>query len=145
MTTTTQQRWGVARVFSKRAHRISQELADLSVGTFQPTYVRRWYVDGKLSAKERPLLPGYMLVHVGEDWGELRDVEGVYGVLANAGRASRVTEQEMARLTLGHASGAWNEIQAVPAERKRYSRRRRRPKPGKRARTLTRAMEIAGK
>jgi transcription antitermination factor NusG len=126
------QHWAVARVFSKRAHRISQELADLSVGTFQPTYVRRWFVDGKPSAKERPLLPGYMLVHVGEGWGDLRDVEGVYGVLANAGVASRVTDEEMARLVLAHATGVHNDMQAGPEVRR--PRRRRRPRPGKRFR-----------
>jgi transcription antitermination factor NusG len=126
-----EQHWAVARVFSKRAHRISQELAGLSVGTFQPTYVRRWFVDGRPSAKERPLMPGYMLVHT-DDWGAIRDVEGVYGVLTNAGRASRVTDEEMTRLVLAHATGAHNDVQAGPEVRR--PRRRRRPRPGRRFR-----------
>src|SRR5580698_6115657 len=99
------QHWTVARVFSKRAPRIARELAECGVGTFCPTFVKRWYADGKLCLKERPLMPGYLFVHVGEDWGALRDVEGVYGVLANAGRASRVTDEEMSRLLHGRASG----------------------------------------
>lgn len=124
--------WCVARVFSKRAHRISRELSDYGVGTFQPTFVRRWFVDGKPSVKERPLLPGYMLVHVGEGWSGLRDVEGVYGVLANAGVVSRVTDEEMARLTLAHATRAHDDMQAGPEVRR--PRRRRRPRAGRRFR-----------
>lgn len=132
--------WAVARVFSKRAHRISRELEESGIGTFQPTYVRKWYSDGKLSTNERPLLPGYMLVQVGENWGAVGAVDGVYGLLTNAGRVCAVRGDEMARLMIAHATGQHDEIER-PAEVERVRRRRRRPRPGRRARMRFRQVQ----
>lgn len=55
-------------------------------------------------------------------------------VLINAGQPSRITEVEMIRLTLAHARGDYNVFGAPPAKAhgmRRYSKRRRRPRPGR--------------
>jgi hypothetical protein len=126
--------WAVAEVFTQRLHRVVQGVN----GAFVPTYAKVWNSAGKKSSRELPLLYGYVLFPTdGEDWAGVKDVDGVYRVLAANGRAQRVTNGEIVRLTLDHAMGAHNRIEAPPEERKRYSRRRRRPRPGKRVRAAS--------
>lgn len=116
-------RWGACQIFSKRAHLIRQELEQNGRGTFQPTFRRRWFVDGKMSAKESPLMPGYVFVQLtGEPVG---DIEGVIRMLPMP-----IRDDEMHRLVLGHATGAWNALEAGPV----VVRKRRRSRPSKRAR-----------
>lgn len=136
-----QPHWAVCQVLSRRGHLVREEIEKIGHGAFIPTFVKRWYVGGKEFAQELPLFPGYLFFFTEPDkWGgiEKRDesgIEGVFRVLANAGAASRVTDAEMQRLFVDHATGAHNKIQGAPVEsgeRRRYSRRRRRPRPGKR-------------
>lgn len=85
-------------------------------------------------------MPGYLLFMTEPDlWGEVKNVEGVYDVLSNNGRASRVTDDEMRRLVLGHILGEANEVDLAGLERQQYRskskrERARRQRPSKRAR-----------
>ena len=130
-------RWGVVQIMSKRARWIQRDIAAHERDTFQPTFKRRWFVDGKESEKQCALMPGYMFFELNQDgWGPVAEVEGVLRVL---GGAMPVGEQEFNRLWLGSKMGEWNDIEAsisVPSERRR---RRRRPRPSKRARAQMRA------
>ena len=128
------QQWSVAQVFSNRSHRIRRDVEALGYGTFQPTYAKVWLSDGKRSAKERPLLPGYVLFQTEPDgWGAVGSTEGVIRVLAADGLAHRVGDREMHQLMLDHATGRWNEIEGLSGEKPRGGRRVRRPRPSRRA------------
>ncbi|RZN19477.1 transcription termination/antitermination NusG family protein [Bradyrhizobium sp. Leo121] len=135
---TDQSHWAVCRTFSSRVHWVRPEIEKTNHGTFLPTYARVWASDGKLSCRERALMPGYLFFMTDPDgWGDVANVEGVHAVLANNGRASRVTDEEMRRLVLGHILRDYDEInldglERAPREQKR--RRRTRTKPSKRAR-----------
>jgi transcription antitermination factor NusG len=132
--------WAVCRAFSNRVHWLRPEIEKTNHGTFMPTYVRVWSSDGKLSIRERALMPGYLLFMTKPNlWGEVKNVEGVYEVLANNGKASRVTDTEMQRLVMGHILGNANEVDLAGLERQqcrsRSKRERaRRQRPSKRAR-----------
>lgn len=134
--------WAVCRTFSNRVHRVMPEIEKTNHGTFLPTYARVWSSGGKLSVRERVLFPGYLFFRTGaHDWASVRDVEGVHQVLAQGERASRVTDEEMHRMVLGHATRAYDErdlsgLDVEPRERKK--RRRRRARPGKRLRAVGR-------
>lgn len=136
---TTEPHWAVCQIFSNRANRIRTEVERTNHGTFVPTYARIWHTDGKRSSRERELFPGYLFfLTEGDDWGPVGEVDGVCRVIANAGKISTVPEKEIIRLVVGHATGEWNEIEHQPKSDKRYSRRRRRPRPGKRLRSSLR-------
>ena len=130
--------WAVCQTFSNRVHRVRPEIEKANRGTFLPTYARLWSKGGLPWSKERQLMPGYLFFLTEPDgWGAVRNTEGVYAVLTNEGRASKVRDTEMCRLVLDHAMGVHNRIEAGglgdPAK-KRYGRRRRRPRAGKRMR-----------
>lgn len=121
--------WTVCQVLSTRAHLIRADIERAGKGVFCPTYASVRYVDGKRSATERQLLPGYLFVCTDGP----QDFYDGYGVkIARA--IGRVGEDEFNRLSVGHATGLWNEVASgEPAERRPYSVRRPRPRPGKRA------------
>jgi len=132
--------WAVCRAFSNRVHWLRPEIEKTNHGTFMPTYVRVWSSDGKLSIREKALMPGYLLFKTKPRlWGEVKNVEGVYDVLSNNGKASRVTDEEMRRLVLGHILGEANEVDLEGLERqfarqKSKRDRARRPRASRRAR-----------
>jgi transcription antitermination factor NusG len=135
------QHWAVCQAISSRVHRVRPEVEKTNHGTFLPTFARVWASDGKLSQRERALFPGYLFFRTGRDsWGAVRQVDGVYRVLSNCGKASRVTDAEMVRLVVGHATGEFNEIDLSGLERPKARRRKRtRSRPSKRARQVARA------
>lgn len=135
---TEESHWAVCRTFSSRVHWVRPEIEKTNHGTFLPTYARVWSSDGKLSCRERVLMPGYLFFLTTPDtWGEVANTEGVYGVLANNGKASRVSDKEMYRLVMGHVGGWHNEVDIAGLDRQatRAARRKRtRTRPSKRAR-----------
>ena len=132
--------WAVCQVFSKRAQRIRFEAEEANVGTFLPTYARIHYRDGKRSSSERQLLPGYLFVRLTpDDRARVAELEGVYGLLSGGELAAARLEREMAHLVVGHATGAFNQIEVAP-DVERVRRRRRRPRPGRRARARRAAL-----
>lgn len=124
--------WSAVQVHSKKVHLIQRDIQQTNRGTLVPTYAMVRYVDGKRSSRERQTFPGYMFVELDGEGPSLRDIDGVYGVLG------AVRPDEMHRVSLDHATGAWNEIDAAPAKERRRHRRRR-PRPGRRFRMLARA------
>jgi transcription antitermination factor NusG len=132
--------WAVCRAFSNRVHWLRPEIEKTNHGTFMPTYVRVWSSDGKLSIRERALMPGYLFFWTDEkSWGEVANVEGVHAVIANNGKASRVSADEMYRMVVGHILGDANEVDLAGLERQQYRskskrERARRQRPSKRAR-----------
>jgi transcription antitermination factor NusG len=105
-----------------------------------PTFVRVWSSDGKLSIREKALMPGYLFFWTKPSlWGEVANVEGVYGVLSNNGKPSKVTEKEMYRMVVGHILGEADEVDLAGLERAqaRHNAKRdraRRSRPSRRAR-----------
>lgn len=132
--------WAVCRTFSNRVHRVMPEIEKTNRQTFVPTYVRTWVSGGRISSRERVLLPGYALFRTGDDdWGAVANIDGVDEVLSNVGRACRVTDEEFVRLFIGNASRAFDEIdREVIDHEPRKRRRRRRARPGKRLRMAAR-------
>ncbi|MES2030861.1 MAG: transcription termination/antitermination NusG family protein [Pseudomonadota bacterium] len=130
--------WAVCQTFSNRVHRVRPEIEKAERGTFLPTYGKVWTKGGLPWSSERQLMPGYIFFRTEPDaWGEVKNIEGVYSVLTNGGSAGRVLDSEMRRLVLDDAMGVHNRFEGVFSDsggKKRYSKRRRRPRPGKRAR-----------
>lgn len=127
--------WSVCQVFSKRTGRIQDEVQDRGIGTMLPTYARRWFVDGKKSEKECPLFPGYLLFESTKNWGQVSSIEGVIRVL---GYAQPIRDDEAWRLTIGHAAGEHNALEAPPSAAGEPSDRRRRRKPRRSKRAKSR-------
>lgn len=129
--------WAVCRAYSNRVCWLRPEIEKTNHGTFLPTYVRVWASDGKLSMREKALMPGYLFFLTNEDdWGAVKNVEGVFDVLSNNGKASRVSDDEMHRMVMGHILGDANDINLDGLERVYNPRRRRsrRPRASRRAR-----------
>lgn len=129
--------WAVCRTYSNRVHRVGPEIEKTGHGTFLPTYARVFVRDGKISVKERVLMPGYLFFMTGDDWTDVKNIDGVFDVLANNGRAGRVTDAEMRRMVIDHMTGLHNErnldgLDRQPGETKRQ--RARRPRASRRAR-----------
>ena len=124
--------WAACQVFSSEGHKVRAEIEKSDRGAFLPTFVRVKYIGGKKYVQELPLLSGYLFFMTEPSkWGDVPEIEGVLRVLASGNIASRVTDEEMYRLTLDHALGMHNQIQSGYQPHKRNSRRRRRPRPGK--------------
>ncbi len=146
---TTQGHWAVAQTVSKMEHIVRREIEKTNHGAFLPTYARHWKVDGRPYLKEYPLLGGYIFfLTAADDWAGIPDIHGVYRVLSNPnGSTMRISDKEMERLVLGHAAGDHNRTGEIrytkyyrpEIDRPKQCKRRRRPRPGKRIRNLTRA------
>src|ERR1700760_1027482 len=96
--------WAVCQVHGRRAKQIR---AEAGRSTFQPTYARSWFTDGKPSSRERELYPGYLFFEAGgRDWAAGEGVGGVVRVLScpvpgsDARVASKVPPVEFARIML---------------------------------------------
>jgi transcription antitermination factor NusG len=127
--------WAVCRTFSNRVHRVMPEIEKTNHGTFLPTYARVWSSGGKLSARERVLFPGYLFFQTKADgWAEVSEIDGVDGVLAHGERASRVTDAEMVRMVISHATREHDERDTTGLERATRRKRYRRPRQSRRAR-----------
>lgn len=134
--------WAVCQTFSNRVHRVRPEIEKANRGTFVSTYARLWIKSGLAWSKERQLMPGYVFFRTKpKKWGAVRNIEGVYSVLTNNELACKVMDDEMRRLVVEHATGVHNEIAQAGVEgaKRRYSKRRRRPRAGKRMRGEARA------
>jgi hypothetical protein len=98
-------------------------------------------MDGKPCSREYPLLPGYGFFHTAPfGWGDVAMIDGVCRVLSDgAGNAKRVSDGDMARLVLEHATGLHNRIEVQRAADGQFSRKKRyrRPRRSKRARMHT--------
>jgi transcription antitermination factor NusG len=131
--------WAVCRTFSNRVPWVRAEIEKIDHGTFFPTYARIWNSGGKMSSRERSLMPGYLFFMTTEKgWGDVANIEGVYRVLSHDGKASKVSDAEMWQLVVDHATGANNDIDLswIPRLKSLDRRRRsRKPRPGKRARS----------
>lgn len=129
-----QQYWAACQTMPGREHLIRADIEEGGRGAFLPTLARTWVRDGKLCATETPAVAGYVFFRTTpDDWGRVSNIEGVQRVLVNDGIAMRVSNDDMVRMVLGHATGAHNCIGAVVSTaRKRGSSRK--PRPGKRIR-----------
>jgi transcription antitermination factor NusG len=129
----TTSHWAVCRILSNKVHRVRPDIEKTNHGTFMPTYAKVWAVDGKLCIRERAFMPGYLFFMTEpESWGAVANVDGVFGVLTNDGKVSRVPDKEMCKLVLGHATRQFDQVDLSglpPHKSKRH--RRRRPRPGK--------------
>ena|SRR5579872_5765991 len=129
--------WAACQILSHRGHLVRSDIEKADHGTLLPTFVRVWVKNGARYEKQFPLFPGYLLFQTEPDkWGEVTGVHGVLKVLANCGNASRITEQEISRILVDDFTGIHNRTDAPKETRGRYSRRRRRPRPGKRGRAM---------
>lgn len=137
-----EQYWAACRATPGREHVVRSEIEKINRGAFLPTFARTWVSDGKVSARETALIPGYVFFRTdAEGWGVVKSIEGVQGVLTyDSGDekriAKRVTDDEMTRLVLDHATGDCDLIEAqIRIEPLRNSHNSsRRPRPSKRIR-----------
>lgn len=143
--------WAACQTMPGREHLIRADIEESGRGAFLPTIARTWVRDGKLCATEAPAVAGYVFFRVtrsiepapggcrwSEDWGGVSNIDGVQQVLVNDGLAMRVSPDDMARMVLGHATGAHNRIDAYPAsDRRARNKKSRKPRPGKRLRNNT--------
>lgn len=131
----SEERWVVARIFSKRTNRIRTEAEEMGCGSAMPVYKRVRYVAGQKSDVQRPLLPGYLFIRITpNDRARITELDGVYNLLAAGVRGSERLAEEKALMEMRAIEGAFNDVQSAPVERpaERVRRRRRRPRPGKR-------------
>jgi transcription antitermination factor NusG len=132
--------WTVAYTSPGAERKARDGIQALDRGTFVPTFAKVWYREGRKNSFERPLLSRYVLFalnHADDPiWGEINHVDGVQRVLAHNGVPANASEIEIGRLMLGHATGAYNQIQYRDAggRFRKQKRRRPRPRPGKRVR-----------
>jgi transcriptional antiterminator NusG len=133
-----EQYWAACQAMPGREHLVRAAIEEADRGAFVPTLARTWIRDGKLSATEAAAVPGYVFFRAtDDDWGSVNSIDGVK-VLVNNGAAMRVGHMDMARMVLGHATGAHNRIEAYPAsERRSRTKNSRKPRPGKRLRNNT--------
>lgn len=140
--------WAVAQTVTTMEHLVRRDLEKTNHGAFLPTCARRWKVDDREYAKERPLIVGYVFFKTtGDDYAGVPDIHGVYRVLTGAcGIASRVPSSDIARLMLKHIAG--DDDENLPARFTKYyqpfrapraSRKSRKPRASKRARGTTHA------
>jgi transcriptional antiterminator NusG len=137
------QYWAACQTMPGREHVVRSEIEKIDRGAFLPTFARTWVSEGKVSARETALIPGYVFFRTdAEGWGVVAGIEGVQGVLTYDSSdekriAKPVAHGDMARLVLGHATGAHNSIGAwlVPQRKERGSSRK--PRPSKRIRVRT--------
>lgn len=130
-----EQYWAACQTVTGREHIVRAEIEKMDRGAFLPTYVRSWVTDGKLSVGERAAVPGYVFFRAHpDDWSAVQDIDDVINVLSNGDQAMRVSPDDMARLVIGHASGAHNRFEARLSAPKRDRRNSRKPRPSKRAR-----------
>lgn len=138
--------WAVAQTVSNMEHIVRREIEKTHREAFLPTYARHWKIDDRAYAKEYPLVGGYVFfLTKPDDWAGIPDIHGVYRVLTKPNwEPSRVTDSEMTRLVLSHATGDHSRTDP-PRYTKYYRRptkkaaRYRRPRPGKRIRNCTAA------
>lgn len=138
------QYWSACQVMPGREHVVRAEIEKGERGAFVPTYARAWFADGKVSAGERAAMQGYVFFRTREnDWGSVADIDGVQRVLTmeNGDRprlAKRVSDADMARMVIAHATGQHNRIEAcIYTGKPKERQRRRRPRPGNRIRKAT--------
>ncbi len=135
--------WTAAQTVTNMEHLVRRDIEKANHGAFLPTFARHWKVDGREYAKERPLIGGYVFFMTKQDdWAGIPDIHGVFRVLSNPdGSPKRISQSEMARMVLGHAAGDHNRTdpakftkyyRPLPAQKKSS----RKPRPGKRIRTL---------
>lgn len=138
--------WAVAQTVSKMEHIVRRDIEKGGHGAFLPTLARHWKIDGIEYAKEIPVMGGYVFfMTASRDWAGIPDIHGVYRVLSNPnGSAKSVSEAEMARIVIAHASGQHNRTDAprftkyYRPDRVRISRRKnRKPRPGNRLRKFS--------
>lgn len=130
------QYWAAIHTHPQAEPDVRKGLEDLGFGAFLPNYANYAKVRERLAWRYRALLPGYVLVSLSDDdggaWRDVEAVEGVNRVLTNADKPCRIRPEEMHRIVVAHASGQHNMI--APQSRGsggRYTKRRRRPRPGK--------------
>lgn len=122
-------KWAVAQIYSKRARLIRDEIHARDRGTFTPTFIKRWLVDGDPKSKEADLLPTYVFFEVKDEaWGPIGQIEGVLRVM-NDGKP--VAACDMSRLEWGQLNKVWDDkapLEKVNSEPQRKYRRPRRSK-----------------
>jgi transcription antitermination factor NusG len=128
--------WAVCRAYSSRVHIVRSEIEKTEHGTFLPTYAKVRASDGKLFCRERPLMPGYLFFFLPNPrrWTDVKNVYGVFDVISNNEGASKVTDQEMHRMVMGHITGAHNDVDVRGLERQTRRQSGRKPRASKRAR-----------
>lgn len=134
MTTPTAQYWAVCSTHPQSEPIARREIEDIGIGTFLPSFARYFYKGKEMRERRKPLLPGYVFVclNEGDDaWGAIGALDGVSRVLTNAGKPVRILASEVAELMIAHATGRHNVTDAPRNSSGRYSKRRRRPRPGK--------------
>jgi hypothetical protein len=139
--------WAACQMMPGQEHIVRAKVEEADRGAFVPTFARMWAADGKVSAKECAAMSGYVFFRTnGLDWAQVEAIDGVQVLtmegLDNKGMPARiakpVTDEEMRRMVLGHATGEHDRIEACITQRKARDRnRRRRSRPGRRIRKLT--------
>jgi transcription antitermination factor NusG len=139
--------WAVAQTVTKMEHLVRRDIEKAHHGAFLPTCARRWKVDDREYAKERPLIGGYVFfMTMGDDYAGIPDITGVYRVLSGpTGDALRVPPADIARLMITHA--ARDKDETMPPRFTKYynplrayrslARKGRKPRASKRARSST--------
>lgn len=121
--------WAVAQISGKRAASTQGEVSRSGFGSIVPLMRSKRLIDGQLSDTTRPAMPGYLFI-----WGASANFYAQDGRTIIARMLGHISNDEMQRIRDDNAAGKHDLIGAGEI-RKRYSRRRRRPRPGKKMRT----------
>lgn len=134
--------WAVVQTVSKMEHIVRRDIEKTNHSAFVPTYAKHRKVDGNDYVKEHPLFTGYVFFLTRrDDWAGIPDIHGVYRVLPCGLRP-----EEMKRVLIEHTVGQHNCSDVPrytryyrPPTKKAARYRRRRPRPGKRLRSIARS------
>jgi hypothetical protein len=127
--------WAACQTMPGREHIIRADIEEAGRGAFLPTIARTWVRDGKICATEAPAVAGYVFFRTtAKGWGQVSCIEGVQQVLVNDEIAMRISDADMVRMVLGHATGAHNRLEARIAKDRTERKKSRKPRPGKRIR-----------
>jgi hypothetical protein len=127
--------WAACQTMPGREHIIRADIEEAGRGAFLPTIARTWVRDGKICATEAPAVAGYVFFRTtAKGWGQVSCIEGVQQVLVNDEIAMRISDADMVRMVLGHATGAHNRLEARIAKDRTERKKSRKPRPCKRIR-----------
>src|SRR5262245_29479997 len=104
--------WAVIYTDPQAEADVRRDIEEKGFGTFLPWYSQGTWRGDKLVIRDKPLFARYVFVRLPDNtgWTPIVNTDGVKCVLMDAGAPGRVSDAEIADLTVKHASGAYNAI-----------------------------------
>lgn len=134
----TEQYWAVCQMISGQERKVRAEIEKLERGTFLPAFMRTRVTRGRKADHALASMPGYVFFRTDAmGWSQVRRIEGVHRVLVSNEAAVPVPFGDMVRMVLQDYCGDLNDAIVVAPPAPVGRRRSRKPRPSKRARSVS--------